>query len=152
MMATYKRHLILDSGKSYRYISNYLQSLYPDARGLSERSARRCCAKHGICRVSGPELDFHVSNAVQELGPAYGVKTMSGYLDSKGVKVTTGAWLVAFRNLLDIVNVLSRGPRTKQRARRLCLKLQQVQQGFIIFNFISTLAINQDTRLQSTAN
>ncbi|XP_070556173.1 uncharacterized protein [Ptychodera flava] len=77
----------LDNGKSHKYISCHLQSLYPNVRGLSERSVRRYCIKHNIQRLNGPELDRRVSNAIQEVGPTYGVKTMLGYLDANGLKI-----------------------------------------------------------------
>ena len=45
--------LVLNEGRSNAQISEILQRLYPNQRGLSERSVRRFCCENGISRRSG---------------------------------------------------------------------------------------------------
>lgn len=43
---------IIAEKQSYEYVSKELQELYPNVRGLSSRSVRRFCSRHGIHATS----------------------------------------------------------------------------------------------------
>ncbi|XP_070567389.1 uncharacterized protein [Ptychodera flava] len=74
-------------GQSHRQICDNLRQILPSSVTISERSVRRYCLQHGIRRLQGQNLDRVVTDAVREVGPAYGLKTMKGYLTSKGIHV-----------------------------------------------------------------
>ncbi|XP_057290186.1 uncharacterized protein LOC130612862 [Hydractinia symbiolongicarpus] len=67
--------------KTYEEISNILQSRYPGERGYSVKSIKRYCKENGLSpRVSQAHLEQIVATAVQEVGPTYGRKMMTGYI------------------------------------------------------------------------
>ncbi|XP_062499233.1 uncharacterized protein LOC134176583 [Corticium candelabrum] len=79
----------VEEGNSHAVISEELQTMFPGLRGLSERSVRRFCTDRGIsrrCSLTKEELERCVSDAVSEVGPSYGRKTMTGLLAAKGIQ------------------------------------------------------------------
>ncbi|XP_019860756.1 PREDICTED: uncharacterized protein LOC109589075 isoform X1 [Amphimedon queenslandica] len=73
----------IKDGKTYAWISEQLQQLYPNiSRGLSVRSVRRFCNNHNISKMTDDELDDVVTDAVKDVGEVYGRKMMKGYLAS----------------------------------------------------------------------
>ncbi|XP_057208892.1 uncharacterized protein LOC130565818 isoform X2 [Triplophysa rosa] len=74
--------------KTHSDIAEHLSQLGA-GRGYSVRSVRRFCASHGLRReVSDTHLEIAVSTAVQEAGPTYGRKMMTGYLAAKGIRAS----------------------------------------------------------------
>ncbi|XP_057314337.1 uncharacterized protein LOC130655589 [Hydractinia symbiolongicarpus] len=70
--------------KTYEEISNILQSRYPGERGYSVKSIKRYCKENGLSpRVSQAHLEQIVATAVQEVGPTYGRKMMTGYIANR---------------------------------------------------------------------
>ena len=64
------RRCVEERRMSYAATSEELKSMYPAAGGLSARSVRRFCAKHGIrktSRLSDDAIDRLVSAAVRKV-------------------------------------------------------------------------------------
>jgi len=59
-------------------IANYYRQLYPDQRGLSERSFRRYCKTYNITKITDTELDNIVRDFVGRYGHGYGRALMQG--------------------------------------------------------------------------
>nr|XP_055066423.1 uncharacterized protein LOC129448235 [Misgurnus anguillicaudatus] len=83
------REVILDmilKHRTHKDIAEHLSQIGV-GRGCSARTVRRFCASHGVRReVSDTQLEIAVSTAVQETGPTYGRKLMTGYLTAKGIR------------------------------------------------------------------
>ena len=52
---------------SHKKISEELQGRFPAMKGLSERSVRRFCLKHGLHKPRGADLDEIVKDSVKEV-------------------------------------------------------------------------------------
>ncbi|XP_077867488.1 uncharacterized protein LOC144356695 [Saccoglossus kowalevskii] len=78
---------MVSAGRNYKFISCHIQSMHPGVRGISERSVRRYCKRYNIGRMRDQKLDASVTQAIQEVGPSYGVKTMMGYINFNGLVV-----------------------------------------------------------------
>ena len=59
---------------THKEIASDLQQLFPNSRGLSERSVRRFCSLKGIhyaSRLSAPEVNEVVESAVSQVSSCY---------------------------------------------------------------------------------
>jgi len=66
------------NGMTHLEIANYYRQLYPDQRGLSERSFRRYCKTYNITKITDTELDNIVRDFVGRYGHGYGRALMQG--------------------------------------------------------------------------
>ncbi|XP_066930020.1 uncharacterized protein [Clytia hemisphaerica] len=72
------------NGNTYHQISQILKDNYPGERGFSVPSIKLFCKKNGLSsKVSQEQVNEMVRVAVDEVGPAYGRKMMTGYLRQK---------------------------------------------------------------------
>ncbi len=55
-------------GMTHREISEEFKGRFPNMKGLSERSIRRFCQKHGLHKPRGADLDAIVKDSVEEVG------------------------------------------------------------------------------------
>ncbi|CAH3188959.1 unnamed protein product, partial [Porites lobata] len=76
--------VLIEDNKTYKHVSEILRQNFPEVtRGFSERNVRLFCAKYGIRRLNEYEVDSIVQDCVNEVGPTYGRKMMTGYVRSK---------------------------------------------------------------------
>ncbi|XP_076843895.1 uncharacterized protein LOC143488839 [Brachyhypopomus gauderio] len=77
-------------GMSSIDISDVLSSQFGVQRGISARSVRMFCVEHGFfrtSRLSDSHLELEMARAINETGPSFGRKMMTGYLFTKGIHV-----------------------------------------------------------------
>lgn len=70
-------------------IAIHLQQIYPDTKGLSERSVRRYCGNQNITRMTDDELDGIVEDFVTRYGHGYGRSMMQGSIRA-AIGITVG--------------------------------------------------------------
>ena len=64
------RRCIVNEKRTHLFVSELLNVMYPNTAGLSERSVRRFCLKHGIhgmSRLSDGEIDHYVKESVNKV-------------------------------------------------------------------------------------
>jgi len=81
---------LVKRGSSHLTISQYYKIIYPNTRGISERSVRRYCQAHGITRLTDEEIDSFVGYFISLYGHHYGRALMQGSVRSS-LGVTYGA-------------------------------------------------------------
>ena len=81
---------IVERGVTHRQIPIHFQNIYPNVRGISERSVRRYCKLLGIRRLSQEVVNLMVSDLVSLYGHWYGRKMMQGSLRAQ-LGVISGA-------------------------------------------------------------
>ncbi|XP_067098565.1 uncharacterized protein [Osmerus mordax] len=73
---------------SYADIANNITAQFGVERGVSARSVRRFCAENVVPKrnaLTTQQLQVEVASAINEAGPTYGRKMLTGYLAAKGV-------------------------------------------------------------------
>ncbi|KAK9535816.1 hypothetical protein VZT92_008173 [Zoarces viviparus] len=92
---------MLHSGYSDEDIHNHLVFECGLQRAASISSIRRFCKDHGLKRqrVTDQQLEAAVLNSIQETGPTYGRKMMTGYLAAAGVTASEGRVGAVLRNI-----------------------------------------------------
>ena len=81
---------MIERGVTHRQIAIHFQNIFPNVRGISERSVQRYCKLFGIRRLSQEAVNLMVSNLVSLYGHCYGRKMMQGSLRAQ-IGVISGA-------------------------------------------------------------
>ena len=81
---------LVKRGVTYLTVAIYYKELYPNVRGISERSVRRYCNAHGIIRITNDEIDGIVGETIRLYGHCYGRALIQGSIRSR-LGVTYGA-------------------------------------------------------------
>ena len=71
---------IVERGVTHCQIAIHFQNIYPNVRGISERSVRRYCKLLSIRHLSQEVVNLMVSDPVSLYGHWYGRKMMQGSL------------------------------------------------------------------------
>ena len=72
----------LQTGYSYKQISDYYQGLNPDVRGLSARNFRHYCKLNNLTRLSNDYVTGIVHYLISNYGHSYGRQMMQGSIHS----------------------------------------------------------------------
>ena len=107
----------VDRGETLETVSQYLQSLFPGARGISARSLQRFCHSRDIhyrSNLSTVELDRLVQYAVTRVGHSYGRRSLHGLLHSQGIHVSQSRIGASLRRVFPLAHSVRR--RTLGRA------------------------------------
>jgi len=102
--------VLISAGMTYGQISDQLQRHYQGQRGYSVKSVKRFCKRHNLTtRIPKRVLQDEISAAIEEVGPTYGRKMLTGYLRQKHNRVFSETNV---GKLLPLIN-----PRNHQRRR-----------------------------------
>ena len=72
----------LQTGYSYKQISDYYEGLNPDVLGLSARSFRYCCKLNNLTRLSDDYVTGIIHYLINNYGQSYGRRMMQGSMHS----------------------------------------------------------------------
>ncbi|CAL8310910.1 unnamed protein product [Gadus morhua 'NCC'] len=83
---------MLRNGHSDEDISSHLHLECGLTKGFSKANIRKFSAQNGIGRerVQDSKLESEIAQAINETGPSYGRRMMTGYLSSKGIGASEG--------------------------------------------------------------